>query len=384
MDSDSLPIRISNPRRLGGWRIPAERIPLGIAGDYKPKLVLLPNGELLLFAFCCLGVESEGTYHEPTLIYRSQDGGASWSERAVAEDIVGREHGLTCTSDGTLFCSTHLIAVDKRNRDGVSHSYLHRSTDGGESWQATKLSLDAKRFTGASSTVVELGDGRLLFGVSVGEADAHFLWESHDGGLNWDRSAQVRLGKYHGESYENSVGFFTEDFTFQISSGKWLHWIRLSSHSSIYPMNDGRIAPGKDDDQTDRMLLCESSDHGATWSDFVDFGDYGMLYPRVIRLHDGRLLMTYTQRSLAYPLGLRAVLSEDDGESWDFESDRIIIEGKTPWGLPSGGGFGNTVQLTDENLVSCYSYRGADDLTHVEIVRWSLQAPGAGQFEEKN
>ena len=69
-----------------------------------------------------------------------------------------------------------------------------------------------------------------------------------------------------------------------------------------------------------------------------------MMYIRVLRLHDGRLLLTYTQRSLFPPLGLRAAISWDDGSTWDLEHDVLILEAKTPWGTPSGGGFGNTVQ----------------------------------------
>lgn len=97
-----------------------------------------------------------------------------------------------------------------------------------------------------------------------------------------------------------------------------------------------------------------------------------MHYVRPLRLRDRRLLVTYTQRSTFYPLGLRAIISYDDGETWDFYHDRIIIEGKSPWGRPQGGGFGNTVQLTDSSLISCYSYRAADDSFQIETVRWTL------------
>lgn len=102
-----------------------------------------------------------------------------------------------------------------------------------------------------------------------------------------------------------------------------------------------------------------------------------MHYVRVVRLQDGRLLATFTQRGVFYPIGLQAVLSEDEGESWRFDSDRIIIEGKTPWGGDSGGGYGNTVQLSDGTLVSCYSYLGPHDRWErdefrLEVVRWSL------------
>ncbi len=63
--------------------------------------------------------------------------------------------------------------------------------------------------------------------------------------------------------------------------------------------------------------------------------------------------------------------------TWDFEFDQIVIEGKTPWGASQGGGFGNTVQLSDGMLVSCYSYRGTDNGTHIEVVRWRLPAARA-------
>jgi len=124
--------------------------------------------------------------------------------------------------------------------------------------------------------------------------------------------------------------------------------------------------------------LWRSADGGKTWIDLRDFGDYGMMYIRVIRLSDGRLLMTYTQRSLFYPLGLRAALRDDEGETWDLQHDIVIIEGKTPWGAPSGGGFGNTLQLSDGSLISCYTYRGADGQTHMETVKWCLPVSGGG------
>jgi hypothetical protein len=142
----------------------------------------------------------------------------------------------------------------------------------------------------------------------------------------------------------------------------------------MHATNDGRpVLAG--DDSIDRTTWCESTDGGFTWSDVRDFGENGRMYPRVLRLRDGRLLMTYAQRSLVYPIGLRAMLSYDDGTTWDFEHDQNVIEGRTPWGAAQGGGFGNTLELADGRLVSCYSYRAADGQTYVEVVRWQLPAP---------
>ena len=105
-------------------------------------------------------------------------------------------------------------------------------------------------------------------------------------------------------------------------------------------------------------------------------------------------MMTYTQRDLFPPIGLQAVLSYDEGTTWDFDikrsslhdgcfsrfHDKIIIEGKTGWGLEEGGGYGNTLPLNDGSgqLISCYSFRtlvnGSTEQTqcYTEIVRWML------------
>jgi len=62
----------------------------------------------------------------------------------------------------------------------------------------------------------------------------------------------------------------------------------------------------------------------------------------------------------------------DDGFQFDFAKDRLLLDTRTPIGKSQGGGFGPTVQLADGTLVTSYSYRGADDKTHLEVVRWKL------------
>ena len=44
-------IEIRNPVPGTPARISAERIPLGLPGDYKPNITLMPDGEMLLAAF---------------------------------------------------------------------------------------------------------------------------------------------------------------------------------------------------------------------------------------------------------------------------------------------------------------------------------------------
>ncbi|MBI1901316.1 MAG: exo-alpha-sialidase [Planctomycetia bacterium] len=368
----ALPIRVNNPKRLGTWQIAAERIAIG--PGYKPSLAMLPDGELVMVAL--FQEQHEGKLREWTGLWRSTDGGRAWTERERVNDLIGREQWLTSISDGTLFANCHLLAQDANNKNGVTHSYIHRSTDRGRTWQRTRIlgkEFSEKSYAMCSRNVVEMTDGTLLLGVGLNERPGRvaYLWTSKDKGRTWEGGPAVTLGRYQGRDYDNFDCFFTEDFTYLTKSGKLLHWIRCGPPSPMHPMNDRRPVPAGDD-SIDRTMYCESSDGGRTWGDVRDFGEYGRMYPRVLRLSDGRLLMTYTQRSLVYPIGLRAMVSYDDGATWDFEHDQIVIEGKTPWGAQQGGGFGNTVQLHDGGLISCYSYRAADGQTYVQVVRWKL------------
>lgn len=374
---NDLPVRVDSPKKLQTWKIPTQRLDLG--EGYKPSIARLPDGELIMVSLQQEGSTQDGTFTERMPVRRSRDNGDTWSEPQIAADVIGREQWLTCTADGTLFITCHLLTQDTSNEDGNVHSYLHRSTDRGHTWERTKVLLEGElrccvpreSGTHTSRNVVELDDGTLLLGVSMVASDVAYLWRSSDGGKIWDRSTRVEIGAYHGKPYDNFDGFFCEDFTYLSAGGRLFHWIRCGPPSPMYPMEDGRPIPAGNDN-IDRSLICHSDDGGLTWSDIRDFGDYGMHYARPLRLRDGLLLLTYTQRSTFYPLGLRAIISDDDGHTWDFFHDRIVIEGSTPWGGTSGGGFGNTLQLDDGSLVSCYSYTGAEGATRIETARWEL------------
>ena len=408
-DHKNVPIRVYNPRRLSSWTMEAERIPIGRAGDYKPAMVLLPDGEILLVALHMLDksqkiikagtdiLAEDNEVHEVTTFFRSKDGGKTWTERDDRDDIIGHEQFPSITSDGTLFMSSHLMPRDTFFPGGTGrhHSYLHRSEDGGRTWERTKVLLEGKLRESASEeagtetdrNVVELPDGTLLFGVSLGSgfpwfvdprrSNVAYMWRSEDRGKTWDTSLRCEIHGY----YDNADGFFSNSTTYFKGPGKLIHFVRVGHPSPMTKICDERQGVGAGNDQLDKTMITTSCDGGITWSKVEDFSDYGQMYPRILRLRDGRWLLTFTQRGVFYPLGLRAVISYDEGETWDFHYDHIIIDGFTPWESWSGGGFGNTVQLADGTLVSCYSYRTGETTilgaregtqTYVELVRWRI------------
>lgn len=364
-------IAISHPLRLPAEGIACERIALGEPDDYKPCLAMLPSGELLLTAFHQYPREG-GKVLEQNLLFRSADGGRTWKGPELL-GLLGREPYLSVLADGTIFITGHLLANDVRNEHGYTQGWLHRSVDGGRSWHSLRIeSEQIKPGAGnhTSRNVLAAADGTLLLGVDYdGGGGPYFLWRSADGGRTWDKSQRCRP-----EDFESQYGFFGgETWLWQARSGRIWALVRVDSNE--FPIRGREIRA--QNDQSDHFILWYSDDDGRTFRRERDFGDYGEMYMSLLRLQDQRLLLTFTVRDLNPPLGVRALVGTEsaDGFDFDFSRDRIMLDTRTPVGKPQGGGFGTTVQLADGTLVTSYSYRGEDDKTHLEVVRWRLAEP---------
>lgn len=359
-------IEIANPKQLKPEKLTAERIPLGEADDYKPCVARLPDGELLLTAFHQYK-RPDNKVMEQTLLFRSPDGGRTWSS-PQSLDLLGREPYLTVLKDGTILITGHLLAQDERNKWGYTTGFVHRSTDGGKTWQSTRVESDGVKPNASNHTsrnVLEMSDGTLLLGVDYdGGGGPYFVWRSTDGGQTWDKSH-----KCEPKDFQSQYGFFGgETWLWQAMSGKVWALVRVDSNE--LPIKGAPIKATND--QADHFILFSSTDQGKTFDRIRDFGDYGEMYMSLLRLQDNRLLLTFTVRDLKPPLGVRAILGTEtnDGIEFDFSNDRIMLDTKTGTRF-QGGGFGPTVQLQDGTLVTSYSYRGEDGKTHLEVVRWT-------------
>ena len=373
------PVLVTNPRTIGKTQLVGERIPIGIPEDYKPCIARLPGGELLLVAFHA--PRKGGVPEEYAFLYRSGDGGRTWSRRRRL-DVLGREPYLSVTSDGTVFLSTHLLPRARGNREGYTQSYLYRSTDAGDHWEGQRIGFqDLKGMEGPDTVVtgrnvLELESGALVFAVA-GKGGHEFLWRSNDGGETWDKSLACRFGGVEQSTLPFPI--LGEAFLWKAPGGDLLAVCRITP--KYFPPLPGTEIPAEKIDHYERMVLYRSRDGGHHWS-LEEFGSYyGEMYPALMRLRDGRLLFTFTLRAAVPPNtpppGVRAVLGREvpEGFQLDFRNDRIILDAKNPIGMLSGGGFGPTAQLEDGTLVTSYSYRTPDEKTHLEIVRWRLPEP---------
>ena len=358
-------IAVANRKILTTDSFSCERISLGQPDDYKPCIARLPSGELLLTAFH-QSKRDGGKVMEQTLLFRSTDGGRTWTDPQPLE-LLGREPYLTVLKNGTIFITGHLLAQDDRNTWDYTTGFLHRSTDGGRTWESVRVEseqIKPKASNHTSRNVLELADGSLLLGVDYdGGGGPYFVWRSADGGKTWDKTQSCQP-----KDFQSQYGFFGgETWWWQAKTGKIWALVRVDSNE--LPIKGRPIKAGND--QADHFIRFSSGDGGKTFDRIEDFGDYGEMYLSLLRLRDSRLLLTLTVRDLKPPLGVRAIIGQetDDGFEFDFAHDRIMLDTKTG-DRAQGGGFGPTVQLSDGTLVTSCSFRGDDGKTHLEIVRW--------------
>jgi hypothetical protein len=296
----------------------------------------------------------------------SHDNGETWSWPRTLIDgaIDDRDAGVLETKKGTLivtnFTSLAYVpllaksaewpeakrraweAVHGRVSDEVRQAELGqwaiRSTDGGLSW-STRIPTILNSPHGP----VQLADGRLLYAgkeLWTGER-RNGVSESLDDGLTWRWLAEIptRPGDAGREYHE-------------------LHAVEASAGRLIAQIRNHNAANAKETLQT------ESADGGRTWSMPHPIGVWGM--PSfLLKLRDGRLLMTYGYRQA--PFGNQARVSEDQGATW---SEPLVISGD---GVSGDLGYPSTVELADGTLLTVWYERMKDSTKAVlRQAKWRL------------
>ena len=375
-------LKVINPEKIGTDKLPAELIELEGKGNYKPNIGIMPDGELVLFALHqhfedpAMG----GAYTTHSVMYKSQDDGRTWAKGRHMR-FFGHEPSITII-DGVIFVLTHFLsnedyAWETMADEDYTYDMLYRSTDCGNTWQ--DIPLKYEMFDGADKAnmaytrnIFKLADGRLFLGITVGAKD--YACCSDDMGKTWKNHKADTKGYTYNDNYPWGGGVFGESVLFNSPSGRFMMLSRMDlAYVSFDPplpfeqKMDNKTAV----DHYDSEILFESIDGGITWKPIRAVGFPALMYPGVVNLPDGRLLVNYTVREIppegtgsVHPrIGVQAVLVEEREDGFmDFSmtEDVIIIDDKTSGNLTSGGGFGRTVMLKDGTLVTPYSYMWAD------------------------
>jgi sialidase-1 len=299
-------------------------------------------------------------------LMRSRDGGRTWSWPEVLLDspIDDRDAGVLETPAGSLLVTTFTSlayeavlkaasgwaperlarwrAADLRTtpeqRRGLLDTWMLRSTDGGMTWSAPyRVPLNSPHGPTA------LADGRLLYaGKQLWRAGQKVgVCESSDDGKSWRWLSDIpaRPG--------DSTVQYHEVHAVEAAAGRIVVHIRNENSQ-----NHGET------------LQTESTDGGRTWTTPHAIGVWG-LPSQLLRLRDGRLLMSYGYRRA--PFGNQARISSDRGVTW---SDPIVTSDD---GAAGDLGYPTTVELDrGEFLTVWYESMKGSPKAVLRQARWSL------------
>jgi hypothetical protein len=332
-----------------------------------PTVARRADGEL--WVACSGGREAHVCPFGQVVAMTSRDQGETWTYPRVLLDSAtdDRDAGVLETAKGTLLVTTFTSlayepalkgqlanptwAPEKIARWKAAHTrlgdadrkaelgqWLIRSTDGGRTWSPRVATI-----VNSPHGPIQLRDGRLLYAGKE-------LWtgtrrngisESRDDGQTWSWLAEIPTRP------SDDAKEYHEFHAVETTDGRLL--VHIRNHSKA---NAGET------------LQTESTDGGKTWSEPHPIGVWG-LPSHLLRLRDGRLLMTYGHRRA--PFGNQARLSEDGGKTWG-EPMLLSTDG-------AGGdlGYPSTVEFNDGTLLTIWyeSLKGGSKAV-LRQARWRI------------
>jgi sialidase-1 len=320
-----------------------------------PSLYLEPRTERLYTSFRAGGPRSHiNAAGSGTVSMVSDDGGKTWQrgEAAPSTPFTG-PHGRQVR----VWCkwwqehpADQRAALEQQGyevhdvREGVvaicAGAVCSRSADGGKTWQDQEIRMPSMAVLASGMNSRQLPDGTILFPVygkaKAGQNDSSWVLRSADYGETWQL---IPVGS-RPQSHLN------EPEIVQTASGRLLMAMRT----------------GVGDDH---LWQAVSDDRGLTWHGLKDTGVKGHP-PDLLRLQDGRLLLTYGFRH--DPTGIRAVVSADNGETWDLDHVWTLRD--------DGGGFDlgypHSVQLRDGTVVTVYYFVRPGGMQYIACSRWRV------------
>jgi len=217
-------------------------------------------------------------------------------------------------------------------------AYVHISADNGSTWDLTvpvDISPNLAAFSNKGAIQLRNGDVLLALG-SCGHDPraASFILRSTDLGRTWGPPLDVA----------------------QIDG-------QIHSEPSLVETTSGKILMITREETTCYAHQCESRDGGFTWTEPTPLHLWGYP-PHCISLSDGRLLLIYGRRKM--PFGIRASISEDEGETWGEE---IILRDD----LPNGNlGYPTIIEHAPGKLFAVYYGEDEEGTTHIQGTFFSI------------
>lgn len=330
---------------------------------HPADIIRLKTGEILLMT-------REGTEHisndGDVIMLRSKDNGRTWGNKQTIANIKNVDEREGCgiqLKDGTIMVGVFynklydkdgeyawptnnpelqkLSESDKHYTDTNKHylgAYTILSKDNGRTWSKPYYiearDLPFTNLEGPTDAPIEMSDGSILMAVigyspksDIGNRSSVML-RSTDQGKTWKYYSTIATDP------GGLLGGFMEPGIVRTKTGRIVAGLR--NHA---PEN--------------AVWITYSDDDGETW---VPAWKTDMIGHPVdlIQLQDGRLMASYGVRQgiHAFPAGIRACFSRDNGKSWDIKSE---IQLRNDF-LNVDIGYPESIEFPDGKVMTVYYY----------------------------
>ncbi|MFH1007773.1 MAG: exo-alpha-sialidase [Candidatus Latescibacterota bacterium] len=301
-----------------------------------PSVVRMDDGRLLMNA----SYEAQSD-ERPWVLLFSDDEGRSWSQPVPSQ--LGRctltnLGGNRLMSLGTMPTSAALFA-------------LRFSADGGKSWSDPEAAppISDGRHWGTDVPYSHLVEGQKV--TFVGAVDEHPGYE------HWEESNSIFtrgiIRTYHLDTHE-----WDDPYLFPMDWGLSEASVTRAKNGDLVAVFRTQLMDGIriTTDHWMGLATTRSTDDGKTWEKPVQAFLYGHHHMNLRALPDGRLLMTYASRigeleGMPYH-GIEAVVSHDDGKTWDWNRRYILFRELSDQIMHSPG----SVMLSDGSIFTTFMH----------------------------
>ena len=170
---------------------PMERIDLeypGLGGRGEVCMGRTSDGDIWAAVGFNVPLLDAGSPASPERLFRSTDGGQTWTSQPLSLTEWGRLCAFTVLSDDTL-----LLAVSGLDRLLATHLSVYRSADGAATWEgpARIRAAPYEHIGGGFVSMTQLASGIVLLPVSrrtddaAGHRGQNLVFRSTDGGVTW-------------------------------------------------------------------------------------------------------------------------------------------------------------------------------------------------------
>lgn len=316
-----------------------------------------------------------------TYLVKSEDGGAHWSLPTVVNDTAldDRDAGICYLGGGrfaiSYFCPdaryylerwnhhmlTFMSPAEKMMALGAAEYFREASGTENAYGSFVRITEDGFRSIGSPVRIpisaphgpISLSDGgigylgKAMFAEGAIEEESLWYYKSEDGGKSFVKTGFVPIPEGMAASQ------FHEPHAVSLGGGRLF---------GAYRTHDAKDPPLRT-----TVYFTSSEDGGKTWETLRPSGIDG-LPPHLIRLRDGRLLLTYARRNA--PNRIEAVISSDGGKSFGTP---ITVEEFPQHAYEGDFGYPATAELPDGTLVSVYyAVYGEDKKPSILCTKWTI------------